>query len=183
MAQVEVDGEPIASTPPHIAAFDSGSYWFEVALDTGLMVTLIGTVTRAAYELLLKHQQYMSVALVLDSTRIQLKDKDSAQKFNEQVRQELANHIAAQLQKSHFSKSSAESISAIRQAIVEQSKLINQGIEMIPKLTATPEEQSAFPTQEERALLHEAKEKLRLLSEDSTTKEATDTPDKKTGTT
>ncbi|MFP2964383.1 hypothetical protein ACLEPN_43450 [Myxococcus sp. 1LA] len=164
LASVSVSGEKPLANQPAVAAFDSGSFWIEVALDTGSAVTLIGVVTRSAHKLLAEYQQAQKLRALLDAANIKIGDMQSAKDFNTQVRQGLADAICAQLKKGYLSKNDTESINSAKQAILEQAKLIEQGVEMMPQLTAPAAQQQAFPTREERALFHAGKENELLLT-------------------
>ncbi|MBE4746671.1 hypothetical protein G4177_00610 [Corallococcus sp. ZKHCc1 1396] len=181
LAQLEDEQGHAILTQPTVHAFDTGSFWMEAVTGSLAALNLVGLVSRFAHIVVTQYQQFTTNALYIEALRIQLKETASAQKFGEELRAGLATTLAGELKEKHFSKGKAETINILRQAIIENSKLIEQGVKLMPALGAPKSVQDAFPTAEEHSRIQAGLSSNKLLSSKAETNNASQESPKKAG--
>ncbi|MFY0528862.1 hypothetical protein ACN28I_38785 [Archangium gephyra] len=144
---------------PALQAFDSGSFYLELAFSTVTALGVVGVITRAAYNALAIWEQYKQAQARITLTGLAVQEMGSITKHNDALRTALMEGAVNELKKGRFSKLRGEGEAALRAALQQKTEMFEKHIVFLPPATAPNEIHAAFPTY---------KEIMHLLSGDPT---------------
>jgi len=138
------DGERVDMRPA-VQAFDSGSFYIEVVFSTVAALSIVGVITKAAYNALAVWENYKQAQARIALTSLAVQEVASVAQHNNALRAALMESAVAEVKKSRFPKVRGEGEAALRAAIQQKTELLEKHIVFLPPATSPKEVLSSFP--------------------------------------